>query len=234
MKVYGQPRNFTEEQWFIRLRANQNFIGELTCKPDGKVSKGKSIFIPSKDLILSKDSSFFRSFQLDGLHRTPTELSQQNHLQEFAGGLNFRYQGKEVEWALAQTWTQWNYPLMPSNPLDWRGRNLLNTSLNYISQQRNVRITGEIAHTTTSAWSTIHALAWAINKKRMSREFFECTMLVILAPCRMPLARVRTIKMNGDSFSAINTSTRNTNVFQAIWMYFDFRKRAPVNGQLDH
>jgi hypothetical protein len=102
---------------------------------------------------------------LDGLHRTPTEISQQNRLQEFAAGLNFRYQGKEVEWALAQTWTQWNYPFMPSNPLDWRGRNLLNTSLSYISQQGNVRISGEIAHTAISAWSTIHAFAWAVNKK---------------------------------------------------------------------
>ena len=176
-----QSGSFSLGKSYESIRATQKFHGgamAYTSSGESEFYRGINlqtrwqkfqgqIYISTrlKDLVLSKDSTYFRSFQLDGLHRTPTEISQQNHLQEFAGGLNFRYQGKEVEWALAQTWTQWNYPLMPSNPLDWRGRNLLNTSLSYISQQRNVRISGEIAHTATSAWSTIHALAWAINKK---------------------------------------------------------------------
>lgn len=118
-----------------------------------------------KDLILSKDSSYFRSFQLDGLHRTPTEISQQNRLLEYAVGTNLRYQSKHVDWALAHTWTQWNYKYQPSNPLDWRGKTLVNTSLSYLSQQNNIRLTGEIAYTASSAWAMIHAVSWAINKK---------------------------------------------------------------------
>ncbi len=176
-----QSGSFSLGKSYESIRATQKFHGgamAYTSSGESEFYRGinfqsrwrkfqSQIYLSSrkKDLILSKDSTYFRSFQLDGLHRTPAEISQQNRLQEFAAGLNFRYQGKEVEWALAQTWTQWNYPFMPSNPLDWRGRNLLNTSLSYISQQGNVRISGEIAHTAISAWSTIHALAWAVNKK---------------------------------------------------------------------
>ncbi len=176
-----QSGSFSLGKSYESIRATQKFHGgamAYTSSGESEFYRGinfqsrwrrfqSQIYLSSrkKDLILSKDSTYFRSFQLDGLHRTPTEISQQNRLQEFAAGLNFRYQGKEVEWALAQTWTQWNYPFMPSNPLDWRGRNLLNTSLSYISQQGNVRISGEIAHTAISAWSTIHAFAWAVNKK---------------------------------------------------------------------
>lgn len=118
-----------------------------------------------KDLILSKDSSYFRSFQLDGLHRTPNEIGRQNRLQEFAAGVNLRYLNQHSQWAFAHTWTQWNYLFQPLNTLDWRGQTLINSSLSYISQQGNIRIAGEVAHTATSAWAMIHAVSWAVNKK---------------------------------------------------------------------
>lgn len=176
-----QSGSFTLGKSYESIRATQKFHGgpmTYTSSGESEFYRGINLqtswqqyqgqaYISSrmKDLILSKDSTYFRSFQLDGLHRTPTEISQQNRLVELAAGLNFRYLGKELEWALAQTWTQWNYPFRPSNILDWRGKTLMNTSLSYISQQGNVRISGEIAHTATSAWATIHAFAWAVNKK---------------------------------------------------------------------
>jgi hypothetical protein len=118
-----------------------------------------------KDLILSKDSTYFRSFQIDGLHRTPTEIGQQNRLKEYATGINLRYRGKQTEWSVAQTITRWNHAFQPSNPLDWRGNVLINTSVSYISQLGNVRLSGEVAHAAPKAWASIHALSWAINKK---------------------------------------------------------------------
>lgn len=118
-----------------------------------------------KDLVLSKDSSFFRAFQLDGLHRTSTEIAQQNRLQEYSSGMNLRYLSKNIQWAFAQTWTHWNYRFQPTNPMDWRGNTLMNSSISYISQFGNKRISGEIAYTASSAWAMIHAISWAVNKK---------------------------------------------------------------------
>lgn len=119
----------------------------------------------NKDLILSKDSSYFRSFQLDGLHRTPTEIGQLNHLHELAAGANIRYQLKNLDVAFAQTWTHWNYNFQPSNPLDWHGKTLMNTSLSYIRHKGHMRISGEAALTGHSAWAIIQTATWALDKK---------------------------------------------------------------------
>lgn len=118
-----------------------------------------------KDLILSKDSSYFRAFQLDGLHRTPTEISQKNRLNEKAAGANFRYSQPHFDVNLSHTWTNWNYVYRPSEPLDWSGRNLSNSSLSYLVQHGNKRFSGELAHTNLSAWAMIQAFSIAATKK---------------------------------------------------------------------
>ena len=118
-----------------------------------------------KDLILSKDSSHFRSFQLDGLHRTPTEISRKNGLNENAGGANFRLIQPHFDLTLSHTWTNWNYVYRPSDPFDWSGRNLSNSALSYLVQHGNKRYSGEMAHTNLSAWAMIQAFSIAAFSK---------------------------------------------------------------------
>jgi hypothetical protein len=176
-----QSGSFSLGKSYESIRATQKFHGgamAYTSSGESEFYRGANLqatyrqlqgqvyfSIRNKDLILSKDSSYFRAFQFDGLHRTATEIAQQNRLKELATGINFRYRGKQMEWSFAQTHTHWNYPFLPSNPLDWRGNSLTNTSLSYIRQQGNIRISGEVANTYPSAWATIHAISWAVNKK---------------------------------------------------------------------
>lgn len=176
-----QSGSFSLGKSYESIRATQKFHGgamAYTSSGESEFYRGINIqatfhqlqvqgFFSSrnKDLILSKDSSYFRSFQFDGLHRTATDIGQQNRLKELGTGIHLRYQGKQMEWSIAQTITRWNYPFMPSNPLDWRGNVLMNTSLSYIRQFGNVRLSGEVAHAAPKAWASIHAMSWAINKK---------------------------------------------------------------------
>ncbi|MEY4986558.1 MAG: hypothetical protein RL567_337, partial [Bacteroidota bacterium] len=172
-----QSGSFSLGKSYESIRATQKFHGgamAYTSSGESEFYRGANLqatfrqlqgqvyfSIRNKDLILSKDSSYFRAFQFDGLHRTATEIGQQNRLKENATGINLRYRGKQTEWSVAQTITRWNYAFQPSNPLDWRGNTLLNTSLSYIRQQGNIRISGEVANTSPSAWATIHAVSWA-------------------------------------------------------------------------
>lgn len=176
-----QSGSFSLGKSYESIRATQKFHGgalAYTSSGESEFYRGINLqtnvnklqsqiylSVRNKDLILSKDSSHFRSFQLDGLHRTPTEISQLNRLTERAAGGNIRFTGKYIDLALAQTWTHWNYRFQPSNPLDWRGNLLVNTSLSYIRQQGNIRISGEIAHMGRATWATIQTISWAINKK---------------------------------------------------------------------
>ena len=176
-----QSGSFSLGKSYESIRATQKFHGgALAYSSSGETEFYRGINLQTtfrqfqgqiyfssrkKDLVLAKDSSYFRAFQLDGLHRTPTEISQQNRLQELGTGLNVHYQGKSLQGAFAQTWTHWNYRFQPANPRDWRGNTLMNSSLSYNYQREHVRISGEVAHTATSAWAMIHAVAWAVNKK---------------------------------------------------------------------
>ena len=148
-----------------------------------------------KDLILSKDSSYFRSFQMDGLHRTPTEISQKNGLIEKAAGANFRYMQPNFDLTLSHTWTNWNYLYRPSEPLDWSGRNLSNSSLSYLVRHGNKRYSGEFAHTNLSAWAMIQAFSMAASKRRIFLPSYAITKLVTLARWPMPFGRAQIIKM---------------------------------------
>lgn len=118
-----------------------------------------------KDLVLSKDSSHFRSFQLDGFHRTPTEIRRKNQLTEFAAGANFRFIQPNYAITFSHAWTHWNYPFRPNNPRDWSGSNLSNSSLSYLAQEGNMRFSGEVAHANLSAWALIQSFSMAVNKK---------------------------------------------------------------------
>jgi hypothetical protein len=176
-----QSGSFSLGKSYESIRATQKFHGgalAYTSSGESEFYRGLNLqssfqniqgqlFFSSrkKDLILVKDRQYFRAFQLDGLHRTPTEISQLNKLHELAAGANLRYIGKHLDVAIAQTWTKWNYRFQPSNPLDWQGDLLMNTSLSYIRQQANVRISGEVAYTANSAWAMIQAMSWAIDKK---------------------------------------------------------------------
>ncbi len=176
-----QSGSFSLGKSYESIRATQKFHGgalAYTSSGESEFYRGINLqsnfkkiqsqfyfSVRKKDLILSKDSSYFRSFQLDGLHRTPTEISQLNGLKEHAAGANIRFVGKYMDLALAQTWTHWNYRFQPSNPLDWRGNRLINSSLSYIHLRGNIRISGEIAHMARSTWATVQAVTWAKNKK---------------------------------------------------------------------
>ena len=153
----GLPYTSSGESEFYRGISLQHSLGSIQSQ--------LFLSIRKKDLILAKDSSFFRSFQLDGLHRTPTEISQKNRLNEKAAGVNIRYIQPHFDLTLSHTWTNWNYVYRPSEPLDWSGRNLSNSSLSYLWQHGNKRFSVELAHTNFSAWAIIQAFSIATTQK---------------------------------------------------------------------
>ncbi len=176
-----QSGSFSLGKSYESIRATQKFHGgglPYTSSGEAEFYRGinlqhtlklfqSQIFVSlrKKDLVLSSDSSYFQSFQLDGYHRTASELKQKDHLNEFVMGGNIRYVTPRIDISYSQTYTRWNFPFRPSNPLDWRGNELINNSLSYLYLPGNLRITGEIARTNPSSFAFLHAMSLASNKR---------------------------------------------------------------------
>ncbi len=155
---------------FLRGAAANLTFGELdltafvsTKKVDG------NLVIP--DTIEFDDGIIreFTSLRIDGLHRTPNEIQDENVISQFTTGGIIKY--KKQNWHIAGNllYNQLNKSLQttlrPYNQFYFRGDQLLNASLDYSLIWSNFNFFGETAISDNGAIATVNGLLIGLDRK---------------------------------------------------------------------
>ncbi len=117
------------------------------------------------------DSEFreLTSFDIDGLHRTPSEIADENAAEQFTVGGSLKYKMTNGHIAVNAMYDQFDTPLnrtqQPYNQFYFNGDRLLNTSVDYSFVWRNVNFFGETATSDNGAVATLNGLLVGVDKK---------------------------------------------------------------------
>ncbi len=112
-----------------------------------------------------------KSWVVDGLHRTTTEISHQNTVIEKTWGTSIQWilleKNLSIQWNFVQT--EWSIPkAKPTSDYkmaDWSGQKLQNQSVSFHIPIQNVQFMGEIATHDANGLAIIQGAAWAQSKK---------------------------------------------------------------------
>ncbi|MFM6948707.1 MAG: ComEA family DNA-binding protein [Aquirufa sp.] len=125
------------------------------------------------DATLGKDSSsksFIKSWDIDGFHRTESELSKKENVDEFSSGGSWQYMAK---WPLMMQFnivaTTYSLPKIASNlaykQSEWSGQQLYNSSFSFQFPWNNIQLMGELAMTWPKSLAILQGGAFSLSKK---------------------------------------------------------------------
>lgn len=126
------------------------------------------------DATIEKDSighSFVKSWDIDGFHRTETELNKKENTVEYSMGSSWQYMATDVPLAMQfnVTSTSYSIPKIASyqayKKSEWSGQQLYNASFSFQFPWNNVRLMGEMALTWPQAIAVIQGGALSLSKK---------------------------------------------------------------------
>jgi hypothetical protein len=123
------------------------------------------------DASISRDSlqnEYYRSIDVDGMHRTPTELKNKQSLREHAWGVQARLPWQKGYISFSATEHHWNIPKKNTqkyNQTDWQGSHVSNYSLAHQLPWRHALIAGEFAFSSPKAIAVIESIAFPISQK---------------------------------------------------------------------
>ncbi len=128
-----------------------------------------NLIVPNDTLESDIEIRSFTSFDLDGLHRTPTEIANKNALQQFTLGGNVKFSGRYGHIAFNALFDQFDKTLeinqRPYNRFYFSGDRLLNASVDYSYLWRNFNFFGETAMSNNGAIATINGLLIGLDRK---------------------------------------------------------------------
>ncbi len=108
------------------------------------------------------------SFDLDGLHRTASEIEDENVVGQFTLGSSIKYKLDRGHIALNVLYDQFDKPLLrtirPYNQYFFNGDRLMNASLDYNYRWRNVNLFGETAYSDNGSIATINGLLVSLDR----------------------------------------------------------------------
>jgi hypothetical protein len=118
----------------------------------------------------STGNKYLRSRVEDGFHRTSSEISHINAMQEKTAGANLVYSPLSIPLVLQlnAVWTEWSLPKLMGigyKQPEWSGKALKNYSINFQYPLRNVRLVGEFAYSDNQQYSILQSGATSISKK---------------------------------------------------------------------
>lgn len=125
------------------------------------------------DATIQKDSisqSYYTSLINTGLHRTSTEISKINQVQEWSWGNSLNWQSPQhaIGVQANMTWSRWSLPKKNGNKNyqmdDWQGNNLLNTSISSHFSWKRALWMAEFAFSNSHAFALMQGAAWAKSK----------------------------------------------------------------------
>lgn len=114
---------------------------------------------------------FLRSRVEDGFHRTTSEISHKNAMQERTAGVNFVYSARSFPLVLQlnSVFTHWSLPkpagLLGYKKAEWSGQTLRNYSVSFQYPFRNIRLVGEYAYAGKQRYSILQSGATSVSKK---------------------------------------------------------------------
>ncbi len=109
------------------------------------------------------------SFDVDGLHRTPSEIADENAVEQFTVGGSLKYKMRQGHIALNALYDQFDTPLnrtpQPYNLFYFNGDRLLNVSVDYSWVWRNYNLFGETAVSDNGAVATLNGMLIGLDRK---------------------------------------------------------------------
>lgn len=182
-----QSGGFSLGKTYESIRATQKFdLGNLPYSSGSEANFYRGISIQTKwnafrlatflssnrlDAHIYSDSSgvhYYRSIDTDGNHRTVTELTNKQTMQEKAWGIQLQWLLKNGNISLAQTKHRWNFPkrnIQTYNQSDWQGDRLINYSIAHQLTWKQVIMAGEFAFASPKAIAIIESVAFPISQK---------------------------------------------------------------------
>ena len=108
------------------------------------------------------------SLDEDGLHRTQSEIDDENAVQQFTAGASVKYLGDNWHVALNTLYDKLDKPLLrtprPDNQYAFNGDQLLNASLDYSIIYRNFNFFGETAVSDNGAIASLNGLLIGLDR----------------------------------------------------------------------
>ncbi len=111
----------------------------------------------------------FTALQLSGLHRTPTEIEDENAIQEWVGGIAATHKWKNGQVSVNGLHIRYDKPWQPPTALHrkfvFQGDRLSGLSIDYNWRQRNWYAFGEIARSDNGGMATLNGLLFAADRR---------------------------------------------------------------------
>jgi hypothetical protein len=113
--------------------------------------------------------NFVTSLQTSGLHRTASEIADENAIRQTSAGGSVRFQKRQWHVAMNSLIEHLDKPLLRDsqvyNRYYFNGRQLFNLSLDYAWNLRNLYLFGETARSGNGAFAFLHSLILPIDRK---------------------------------------------------------------------
>jgi hypothetical protein len=136
----GAAAELGVKNWSLTVFASQKYV-------NGNIAE-------ITDSLEGDEARLASSINLSGLHRTTSELTRKNSLQETILGSYLKYQTRSLQFGFGAVQQMYDVPLerdlRPYNQFEFRGNQLLNVSADYSYVLKNLNVFGEIARSSTS------------------------------------------------------------------------------------
>lgn len=142
-----KPYTSASEYDFLRGVAGTITVGEIDITAFGSY-KGLDANVSAFDS-LANEVEQISSIQIDGIHRSESELEDKKTVDEILGGISGVYNSRNVELGIAGIYSKLSQPLQRQSRVDnlfqFNGDELINASFNYRFLIQNFHFFGELA-----------------------------------------------------------------------------------------
>jgi len=119
---------------------------------------------------LIEEQEFVSSINLNGLHRTNSEIGKKNTLNEIIIGSNLRYKLRNFHAGIAAVYLGYdkafNKDTTPYNQFDFRGKSNMGLSADYAWIFRNFNFFGEVASSSYSGgFANVHGVLFSLDRR---------------------------------------------------------------------
>lgn len=163
-----RPYRSLNENEFLRGAAATYSLKHIAVTIFGSYKKITTNYQVLTDTITSENEGAFSSIQLSGLHRTATEITNKNNVQQSIAGGHIRYQTNGVEVGLTAVGAHYDqYFEKGTDPYqlhNFNGNELFGIGMDYGFQLKNTNFFGEGSRSGNGAFAGIAGLNTALHQ----------------------------------------------------------------------
>ena len=164
-----RPYTSVNEANFLRGAATTLRFDRLDLSLFGS-SKSSDGNLVETDTLLEENDLVreFTSLRVDGLHRTPGEIADENTVRQFTTGGSLKYRGDNWHIAANALYNEFDGSLSstvrPYNQFYFRGQSLLNVGFDYSILWQNLNFFGETAMSDNGSIATLNGLLISLDR----------------------------------------------------------------------